>query len=357
MANDKSNFVVIKILLALLPTILFWQNYAWMSLNAYLGIAFLVIWALMIWNTWQFTDKNYIFERYFRLTEIGFFLLPLSAIIFSFVFGSQTISSTTNEFEQAGAAIGAAIGGSVVVVLAFMIGIIGGIIMHLVSGRYEKKAEESKTKQPESLPTKHGVILSLVSIFLLAIIVGVASGSAQQPNEVTNQKVTTTEETNQKQEVSNVPKNSRTNPAGLNEPYVISIDDIFLGKASYEIELVEITSGDTAWSLVKKANQFNDAPKENEEYVLAKFRVKILETENDKPYTVDNFQFKAVSKNGVTYDSFVTVAGLEPKLSKELYAGAEHIGYTFFIVNKDDSPVVSHLKGSPAELWFNLRAQ
>ena len=124
-----------------------------------------------------FYGENLIVERYFRLTEIAFFFLPLSAIVLSFVSGSQAVSSSADEFSQAGAAIGTAIGGAFVVILAFIVGISGGVIMHLVAGRYAKKAKSSKTKQPEGLFGEHGVILSLGVIILLAITIGsIASG-------------------------------------------------------------------------------------------------------------------------------------------------------------------------------------
>jgi hypothetical protein len=187
MENSIKKHIILKILLALLPALIFWQNYAWMTLNSYLGIAFLIIWVLMIWSVWQFTEKNHIVERLFRLTEISFFLLPLSAVVFSFVLGSKTVSSTTNEFELAGAALGTAIGGTFVVILSFIIGIAGGVIMHLITNKYEKELETSETKQAETLSNRHGVILSLSAIILLAIIMGSVS-SAQHYVNVAKEK-------------------------------------------------------------------------------------------------------------------------------------------------------------------------
>lgn len=172
MENATKKHTALKILLALLPALIFTQNYAWMTANSYLGIGFLIIWVLMILSAWQLTEKNHIMERLYRLTEIAFFLLPISAIILSFVIGSKAVETATSEATQAGAAIGTAIGGTFVVILAFIIGVIGGIIMHLITSKYEKKAETSGIKQPETLLTKHGIILSLAGIILLAIILG-----------------------------------------------------------------------------------------------------------------------------------------------------------------------------------------
>jgi len=147
-----------------------------MASNNRLSSAFLIIWVLMIWNVWQLTEKNHIFERFFRLTEISFFFLPLSAIILTFVLGTKAITSTENAFERAGAMLGATMGGIFAVVLAFIIGLIGGIIMHLIANKYEKKAEVSNIKQPETTANKHGIILSLVGVIALVIVMGTITG-------------------------------------------------------------------------------------------------------------------------------------------------------------------------------------
>jgi hypothetical protein len=183
METTKKHMIV-KILLALLPAIIFTQNYAWMTLNNKIGWAFLIIWALMIWSVWQFTEKNNILERFFRLTEISFFLLPISAIVFAFVLGSKAVSSTTNEASQAGAALGTAIGGTFVVVVSFIIGIIGGIIMHLIASKYDKKAELSEIKQSETVANKHGVIFSLVVFIILVVAFGTASSSTTKQDSI-----------------------------------------------------------------------------------------------------------------------------------------------------------------------------
>jgi len=170
MQNVIKKHLVLKILLSLLPAFIFFYNYSLMSFGFYLGIAFLIIWALMIWNVYQFTEKNHIIERLFRLTEISFFMLPLSAIVLSFIIGSKAVSSATDKFEQAGAVLGTAIGGSFAVILLFIIGFIGGIIMHLITNQYAKKAEASNIHQAETLSNKHGIVFSLAAIILFTII-------------------------------------------------------------------------------------------------------------------------------------------------------------------------------------------
>jgi hypothetical protein len=164
----KQKHLALKILLALFPAIILLQNYSWMTANNKVGISFLLIWGLLLWSVWRFEDKDLIFERYFRLSEIAFFLLPVSAIILTFVLGSQAINSSTNDFEQAGMAIGTAIGGTFIVIISFIIGIVGGIVMHLITKKYDKKVENHN----KDFASKHGIIMVIVGLFLLAIILG-----------------------------------------------------------------------------------------------------------------------------------------------------------------------------------------
>lgn len=177
MEHSIQKHLVLKILLALFPAILFLQNYSMMTGGKNSGWAFLIIWGIVIWSASQLIEKNHILERLFRLTEIGAFMLPVSAIVLSLVIGSEAITSTSSSVEQAGAAIGTAIGGTFITGLSFMIGITVGIIFHIIANKYEKKAEASSTKQPEALPNKHGVVLSLVGVIVLAIILGSMSSN------------------------------------------------------------------------------------------------------------------------------------------------------------------------------------
>lgn len=171
MENVSKKHLMLKILLALLPAVVFNINYGMMS-GGGAGWAFFLIWALVVWSVWEFTEKNHIMERFFRLTEIGFFLLPLSAIILSFVLGAKAVGSTTDNAAQAGAAIGTAIGGTFITVLCFIFGVILGVIFHLITSKYEKKAEASAEKQAETFSNKHGVVMALLGVFAITIIFG-----------------------------------------------------------------------------------------------------------------------------------------------------------------------------------------
>lgn len=139
-ATPRKIFLAIhEIFLALLPAVVFTVNYV-LIWQTYVGIAFLFIWLSMIGSVCQFTEKNHVTARLLRETEIAFFLLPISSIVSTFVTGAKVIGETQGDLQQAGAAIGTAIGGVFLVGLTFVIGLFGGLIMHVLTGRYGKDA-------------------------------------------------------------------------------------------------------------------------------------------------------------------------------------------------------------------------
>ncbi len=152
------------------------------------------------------------------------------------------------------------------------------------------------------------------------------------------------------------PQTSRTNPAGLYQPIRVQVDTWIDGKVVLELEMLELISGHTAWSIVKGWNMFNDEPESGKEYILAKFRVKIVELE-EEPWNINHAQFDVYSATGVMYTDWVSVAGKNPDLRTNLYEGAEHIGYTAFLVRTDDSPVAVYMaRWDDNAIWFDLRS-
>lgn len=154
----------------------------------------------------------------------------------------------------------------------------------------------------------------------------------------------------------NPPQTSRTNPAGLNQAVRVEVEDWLDGRIVMELELLELIDGTRAWNMVREWNQFNSAPGDGKEYVLAKFRVRIVAAEVE-PYDLNHAQFDVYSGTGVQYTDFVSVAGMDPDLRTNLYAGAEHAGFTAFVVRTDDSPVTVYKAGWGNDaMWFDLRA-
>jgi uncharacterized repeat protein (TIGR02543 family) len=155
--------------------------------------------------------------------------------------------------------------------------------------------------------------------------------------------------------IPQVPQTSRTNPAGLHQTVRLDVDDWLDGKVVLELEMLELISGSRAWNMIYAWNMYNDHPGAGKEYILAKFRVKIVELEKE-PYDINHAQFDVYSTTGVMYTEFFSVAGMDPDLRTNLYEGAEHIGYTAFLVRTDDSPVAVYMARWDENAWFDLRA-
>ncbi len=146
---------------------------------------------------------------------------------------------------------------------------------------------------------------------------------------------------------------TRKSPSGIGDRLTIQGDDIFVGAFTIELELLSLVSGDDAWQMVREANMYNDPPEEGMEYILAKFYVAVLEVE-EGPFDMSHAKFDAVSAEGRVYGGFISVAGLEPSLRVELYEDADHEGWTYFMVEQDDTPVAAFDRGRDSEVWFTL---
>lgn len=89
---------------------------------------------------------------------------------------------------------------------------------------------------------------------------------------------------------------------------------------------------------------------EGKEYILAKFRVQLIEAE-EEPFNVNSQQFDVISEGGSSYEDFVSVSGLEPSFRSDLYEGGETEGWVAFIVDADDErPLAKY-----GDVWFDLR--
>ncbi|MFA5954237.1 MAG: hypothetical protein WC817_01725 [Patescibacteria group bacterium] len=191
--QSKNRFLPTKILATLLPAAVFTQNWAWMSGNRAMGLGFIIFWALLILHVWSDTNKNKVLKDLFRATEIGFFLLPISALAIMFHVGAAAVRNTSGA-AQAGAAIGTAIGGTLAVGLGFVVGLSGGIIMHLLASRYTHRMEGEPLAQPhlskwEENITRHK---TAITVAVLVVLVIVAAASSTSTNKLDSSTATTT---------------------------------------------------------------------------------------------------------------------------------------------------------------------
>lgn len=148
--------------------------------------------------------------------------------------------------------------------------------------------------------------------------------------------------------------NSRLSPAKKGESITVMHNDMFNGKQILEITLDNITRGESAWNRIKKANSYNEPPAEGKEYILSKFKIKVLDTETDKPVQINHSLFDAVRKDGTVYNDIFFIAEITPNLSTDLYKGAEYEGWTYFMVDKNDTPVAAIFRNYESVVWFDI---
>lgn len=172
-------FYLLKFLFALLPALLLMQNCAWMTLNRMVGVIFLVLYAVVVWSVWKMTVKEAIITRLLRLTEIAFFIMPISSLILTSSAGSIAVSTGSNDAEKAGAAIGTALAGGAILIFTLVIGLIGGLIIHLIANRYERKLEKLVPAEGDNTTgMSHGVLITLGVVIVLTIF---ANSVAETP--------------------------------------------------------------------------------------------------------------------------------------------------------------------------------
>lgn len=155
---------------------------------------------------------------------------------------------------------------------------------------------------------------------------------------------------------NDVDKGTRRKPANYGDVVKANIDR-WDGKCVFEIELLEVIRGNEALKLIKKANHYNDNPSVDKEYIMAKFRCKNLKdlSEKDNAFELRNSLFDFASSDDKIIDTDASVASFEPQMSAELFEGAEHVGWVFFLADKKEkSPKVVFAYGTDKYLWFNL---
>lgn len=159
-------------------------------------------------------------------------------------------------------------------------------------------------------------------------------------------------ETNNSNEANAEPEfGTRNNPVEHGDTVNV-YQESFMGDAEYEMELLESVTGEEASQMVSDANQFNEEASEGKEYILAKFRVQLIAAE-EEPFNINSQQFDVISEGGSSYESFISVSGLEPEFRSDLYEGGENEGWVAFTVDTDDEKPLAKY----GDVWFNLRGE
>ncbi len=155
---------------------------------------------------------------------------------------------------------------------------------------------------------------------------------------------------------SNTSNYNRNNPAPIGVKQTVTVEKI-LEKYTAEVTVTDVIRGDGAWKLIKAANMFNEEPGAEEDYILVKIRVKVIDVEGDKKVDISPVYFNIYSGDNVEYDNIVFATEPEPSIRTSLYAGGEHEGYAVYKVKKSDTNpklVFGQEYDGTGGIWFKL---
>jgi len=125
---------------------------------------------------------------------------------------------------------------------------------------------------------------------------------------------------------------------------------------TFEVTVLQIVRGETAWQMISDQNRFNDPPNEGHEYILFRVNVNYIQGPSDQTTSVNWLDFDVVSQIGSDYDMPFLVVPI-PELDGRVFPGSSANGWLAWEVLKNDlAPVAvfgadSSLRGG---LWFKL---
>ena len=140
-------------------------------------------------------------------------------------------------------------------------------------------------------------------------------------------------------------KGTKSNPFKIGETATFNGMETIFDDFKIELTVIEVIRGDEATAM------FSNDPDEGEEFYLVKFKVKAIESKDDKAIRLNNAMFDIVNKDGVTYGALVSATGI--KKFDEIYAGAETEGFVYQIINAGDEPLIVFLTRNNNGIWFS----
>lgn len=152
---------------------------------------------------------------------------------------------------------------------------------------------------------------------------------------------------------------SRTNPVTFLKTATID-DQIFDDNGNefaikLDLTVTEVIRGEDAYQMLLKMNEFNEAAPEGYEWVLAKTKVKFVESETeDLSFLIDGvMNFEMISESGDIYSGDI-YAVTEPDFSFEMYVGSEQEGYISKLVKAGEKTQLRYQDMSGKQVFFNL---
>lgn len=205
-------------------------------------------------------------------------------------------------------------------------------------------------------------------IFIMAtLLVSILSACGQGTKEVTvsddksNKDTTTEEKAEQSKKEKKEPKlGSRSNPVPLQKTATID-DELYddsgeAYKIKFDLTVLEVKRGEEAFQQLKAMNEFNEPAPEGYEWVLAKTKVKFLESETeDLSFHIDGvMNFEMVSESGDIYSGDI-YASADPDFSFEMYVGNEKEGYITSLVKTGEKAHLRYDDMLGGHVFFNLQ--
>lgn len=121
---------------------------------------------------------------------------------------------------------------------------------------------------------------------------------------------------------------------------------------------LEVIRGSAAWTKIYQANQFNDPPGTDEEYILIRMKYELLAIDDpEAAVEFSEYWFTVVSASGKDYPR-ASVVVPDPEFGTRLYKGASDEGWLAFKVSKNDqAPLLTFARDSQGKngYWMTLK--
>jgi hypothetical protein len=203
-------------------------------------------------------------------------------------------------------------------------------------------------------------------LIFFVLIISILGGCGQDTKDITvddeeaqQEETEVTEESENKEETESK-LGSRTNPVPFQKTATVD-DELYNDEGEsfpikFDLTVLEVDRGEAAYQKLVAMNEYNDAAPEGYEWVLAKVKVKFVESETeDLAFNIDGIMnFTMVSESGDIYSGDI-YATTEPDFSFEMYVGSEKEGYIADLVKTGEKAQLRYEEMLGGNVFFNLQ--
>lgn len=201
--------------------------------------------------------------------------------------------------------------------------------------------------------------LSVVGLLTIALL----GACGQSTKDVTVKDDAVKQENSEKQTEKKETQSklgSRSNPVPFQKTATVD-DELYNDegeafKIKFDLTVEEVVRGDEAYKKLKAMNEFNEPAPDGYEWVLAKTKVKFVESETeDLAFNIDGIMnFEMVSESGDIYSGNL-YGTTDPDFSFEMYVGNEKEGYISGLVKKGEKAQLRYEEMLGGQVFFNLQ--